>query len=143
MICCKIIADYLNENASFKTLCDLLSKKGDFMWYGEAMYFADTEGDTTERKVVNCIKKAGYSRYYIEIYDKNKEPHEKEEIKGWITDKLTKILYLETEQKGQQIFRDTKEKLAELDSIILQMLEKQREDKSSDSAEEVDNGRQN
>ena len=125
MICCKIIADYSNKKASFTKLCELLAAKGDFLWEGGVMYFADTEGNIIEKHIKQCVKKAGYTKVFIDEYNIHDEPRESERIKGWITDKLMKIHYKNVETQSQEIFRNTKKQLEILDKEVMAMLEKQ------------------
>lgn len=128
MICCKIIADYSNESASFAKLCELLAKKGEFLWENNAFYFADTKNQVTEKQLTSCVKRAGYTKVFIETYDALHEPHEAERLKGWITDKLVKIFYKTTEQQNQDLFSGVKEELNEinerLDKLLLEQSEK-------------------
>lgn len=131
MICCKIIADYSNEQGSFSKLCELLAKKGDFLWEGNVMYFADTELDTTERQIINCVKKAGYTKVFVDTYDAKHEPHEDERIKGWITDKLTKIYYQQYEQENQEVFRTIDRGLDALNVEIDELTKKAAEEAQS------------
>lgn len=123
MICCKIITNYSDPNGSFKKLCELLGKKGDWMWDGSALYFSDVEGDITEKQVYGMVKKAGYTKSYIEVYSAENEPHETDEVKNWVADKLMKIYYLDYERKNQQILRETKQGLEEINQELDTLIE--------------------
>ena len=133
MICCKIIADYSNEQGSFSKLCELLAKKGDFLWEGNVMYFADTEAETTERQIINCVKKAGYTKVFVDIYDVKHEPHEEERVKGWIADKLTKIYYQQYEHDNQEVFRTIDRGLDALNVEIDELTKKAAEEAQAES----------
>lgn len=128
MICCRIITDY-DKDGSFNELCKLLGKKGDWLWHRGSLYFADTEGDTTEKSVNRYIKKAGYTKSYVEVFDKDHEPRLDEDAKSWVADKLTKIMYLKFEQENQKMLQETsrglKEIETELDGLIKDALANQ------------------
>lgn len=144
MICCKIIADYNNKDASFSKLCELLAKKGDWTWNGDAMFFADTEGEVDEKAVIRCVKKAGYKKVFVDVYDQHNEPHEDEAIKGWITDKVTKIYYIKFEQDNQRVLRETKKGLDEIEQEVNKIiidLKQQQKESVTQKAEDDDNGR--
>lgn len=128
MICCKIIADYSNTEASFSKLCEFLAKKGDFLWSGNVMYFADTEGDTTEKKITTGYKKAGYTKIFIDPYDVKTEPREDESVKGWITDKLTKIYYQQYERENQAVFKNIDKGLDALNIEIDKLAEQAKQE---------------
>ena len=139
MICCKIIADYNNPQGSFDKLCELLGKKGDWMWESGAMFFADTEGPTEEKQVIQCVKKAGYTKYYIDVYDEKNEPREGEVAYGWIAGNVAKITYAKFEEQHREVLLQTKEGLnqveKELDSLIDEAIKKL-EQKKSNTAED-------
>ena len=119
MICCKIIADYNNKDASFKNLLSLLSKKGDLYWSNGVLFFADTEGDITEKSLVRLYKKVGYTKVFVDVFDKDNEPNNDDEvIKSWISDKLVKIYYKQYEMERQQVFRETKRGLDEIEKEV-------------------------
>lgn len=143
MICCKIITDYNGNTGSFGSLCTLLGKKGDWIWNGDAIFFADIEGSTNERSIINCVKKAGYTKVYVDVYDRNNEPHENEDVKSWITDKVFQIYYKQFEEKNQAVLMETKRGLdeieQELDNLIREA-KKQQESKTQ-TTEDNDNGR--
>lgn len=146
MICCKIITDYNNSKASFSKLCELLSKKGDWFWDGDSIFFADTEGNVTERSVINCVKKAGYTKVYINVYDKTNEPHENESTKGWITDKVVKIYYKLYEDANQKVLAETKKGLDELNdelNNIIKNAANTQQSSETQKTEDNDNGREN
>lgn len=128
MICCKIIANFSNGQGSFSKLCELLAKKGDFLWDNGVMYFADTEHDTTERQIMNCVKKAGYTKVFVDTYDAKHEPHEDERVKGWIADKLTKIYYQQYEHDSQEVFRNIDHGLDALNEEIDELTKKAAEE---------------
>lgn len=141
MICCKIITDFSAENASFSELCKLLGKKGDWLWSNNALYFADIDGDTDEKKVGRAIKKAGYKKFFIDTFDEKHEPHTGDSEYWWILDKVTKIFYTEFSRKNYQILKQTQEMVKsidkELDDLIDKAIEKQK-DQKSDTTEEND-----
>lgn len=119
MICCKIIADYNNKDASFKNLLSLLSKKGDLYWSNGVLFFADTEGDITEKSLIRLYKKVGYTKVFVDVFDKDNEPNNDDEvIKSWISDKLVKIYYKQYEMESQQVFRETKRGLDEIEKEV-------------------------
>lgn len=128
MICCKIIADYSNEKASFTKFCESLAKKGEFLWEDNAFYFADIKNQVTEKQLISCAKKAGYTKVFIDVYDNLHEPHETERLKGWIADKLVKIFYKTKEQQNQDLFSGVKKELNDinerLDKLLLEQSEK-------------------
>ena len=141
MICCKIITDFSAENASFSELCKLLGKKGDWLWSNNAMYFADIDGDTDEKKIGRIIRKAGYKKFFIDAFDEKHEPHAEDSEYMWIVDKVTKIFYTEFTRKNYQILKQTDEMVKnldkELDKLIDEAIEKQK-DQKSDTTEEND-----
>ena len=106
MICCKIITDYNNPAGSFDKLVQLLAKRGDFLWDNNALFFGDIEGDTTEKQVSNILKKAGFSKFYIETYSQTDPPKESDFINGWLTDRLVRINYKMCEDESQKVFHD-------------------------------------
>ena len=142
MICCKIIADYNNTAGSLNELCRLLSKKGDWTWNGDALFFADTEGEVEEKTVVRYVKKAGYTKVFVDVYDKNNEPHENESIKGWIIDKVTKIYYVQYTKENQKVLLETKKGLdeinRELDNMIIDLKERAHDKKNKKSKKTED-----
>lgn len=114
MICCKIIADYSNKEASFSKLCESLGKKGVWCWNNDVMYFADTDGSTTEKQVTAIVKRAGYKKMYIDVYDNKEEPSEPDEIKWWIAGKLAKIMANTYQKENQKVLKDTMKCLNEI-----------------------------
>ena len=141
MICCKIIADYNNAQGSFSKLCELLGKKGDWKWAYNAMYFADTEGATTEKQVIQCVKKAGYSKYYIDVYDSKHEPrNEEDSVYGWIAGNVAKITYKKFATENEKVLLQTKEGLdaleKEVDNLINEAIKNLEESKKSDTTED-------
>ncbi len=144
MICCKIITNFNAEHGNFGQLCSFLGKKGSWIWDGNSLYFADIDGPTDEKTVMRLIKKAGYQKAYIDVYDKDNEPRESDELKSWVADKLMKIYYLQFERKNQEILRETNRGLQELnqelDKIIREAAAKQSQ---SEPTEDSDNGGRN
>lgn len=137
MICCKIIADYNNTEVSFKNLFSLLSKKGDLYWSNGALFFADTEGNMTEKSLIRLYKKVGYTKVFVDVFDKDNEPNDADEvIRSWVSDKLVKIYYKQYEMECQQVFKETKKGLDEIekevDSIIRNAI-KEQETKSQEA----------
>ena len=134
MICCKIIANFNDKEGSFIDLCKRLAKKGDWMWRNGDMFFADTEGPTDEKAVIRMVKKAGYKKVYVDIYDVDNEPRESDDIKSWLGNRVMKIYYNQYEREHQQAMRETKVQLdaleAELDGIIREAIDKQKETES-------------
>ena len=143
MICCKIIADYNGKTGSFSTLCSLLGKKGNWIWNGDAIFFADTEGQTNEKTIINYVKKAGYSKVYVDVYDQNNEPHENEDIKGWITDKVVQIYYKQYEEENHSVLLETKKGLDEIEEELNNLIReaKKQQESKTQTAEDNDNGR--
>jgi len=140
MICCKIIADYDNPDGSFSKLCDCLSQKGDLLWVSSAnvMFFADVSGDTDEKKVIRYVKKAGYSKVFVDVYDKKHEPHENEEVNSWIAGKVAHLIAVEFYRNNAQLIKQTKDSLLEFDNELRKFVdeacEKQKQsDKTEDS----------
>lgn len=142
MICCKIIADFGNKDASFSKLCDLLEKKGSWMWSSGVMLFADTSGDTEEKDVIRYIKKAGYTKYFIDCYDKDNEPHETEEINGWVSGKVAKIIAVTFYKDQQEVIKTSKAYLDQLNQELDQMLDEaikaKREQEAATAANKVE-----
>ena len=135
MICCKIIADYSNKEASFNKLCTLLGKIGDWIWESGCMYFADTEGDTDEKKIIRIVKKAGYRKVFVDCYDKDNEPQENEYVKGWLSDKVMKIYYNQVEKDNQEEFRRMQKIIQYFDKELDKAIEELKKDleKTEDS----------
>ena len=139
MICCKIIADYNNPQGSFDKLCELLGKKGSWMWNSGAMYFADTEGATEEKQVIQCVKKAGYTKYFIDVFDEKKEPVENDVAYGWIAGNVAKITYAKFEKQHREVLLQTKEGLEQIEKEVDALIEKavtEMEQKKSNTAED-------
>jgi len=121
MICCKIIADYENINASFSGLLNKLSKYAEVLWDNDYLYVGETKTNfLTERKIINILKANNYTKYFIDIYSKENQPKESEFVNGWLTDKLIKISYNQYEIENQKMLKET--------MIGLQMLEQQVDD---------------
>ena len=130
MICCKIITNFKAEAERFISLCSLLEKKGSWLWDGYNLFFADIEGSTDEKTVKRLVKKAGFTSFYIEVYDAYNEPHDNEEIKSWVADKLCKIYYKKFEDDNQQGLQEIKEGLTQLNDEVRQMIKKAHEQKT-------------
>ena len=129
MICCKIIADYNNPQGDFSKLFKTLSNYGDVLWENNALFFGDTENiKTSESKVKSIIKKSGYSKSFIDVYDQTNEPHEGEYVNGWIYDKIIKINYKMCELTSQKVFRETMVGLDELDKEIERLREEAKQE---------------
>ncbi len=143
MICCRIITNFLAEQGHFSQLCKFLGKKGDWMWHSDSLYFADTEGSTDEKTIMRLVKKAGYKQPYIEVYDKDNEPHDNDEIKAWVADKLIKIYYLQFERDHQKVLQETSKGLQELNKEIDAIIREAIEQSKSEPTEDNDNGGRN
>lgn len=107
MICCKIITDFSNTSASFGKLLNSLARIGESLWIDNCLFFADVDGNTDEKKVASAVRKAGYTKVYVDEYTKDNPPKESDYVNGWLTDKIVKIIYKQCEDKSQEIFRNT------------------------------------
>ena len=110
MICCKIIAEYANKSGKCSLLMNRLSQHGDVLWEGdsESLFFGDTVScNMTEKKIINIVKKCGYTKVYVDIFTEENPPRETESTNGWIFDKLTRINYIIYERENQKMLRDT------------------------------------
>ena len=68
---------------------------------GWAIFFANVDSyEVDESKVRYLLKKNGVKSFYIQIYDKNTDLREKEDINAWILDKLIKINYKTYEDRS-------------------------------------------
>lgn len=135
MICCKIISDFSNTNASFQKLFDSLAQIGEFLWENNSLFFADTVGNVTEKKLTSIVKKAGYTKVYIDEYTKENQPQESDYINGWLMDKIMKILYKRCEDTCQKQFRDVSAALDIID-VEIDQLYKQKEKEDLNKAKE-------
>lgn len=132
MICCKIIADYNNESGSFQTLLELLANYGDVRWEQGSLFFADVSGESNERKIRNIVKKAGYTKCYIDVYDKNNTPHETDDsVNSWLMNKLLQLSYYDLENKSQKLYKEISVGLDALDKQVDEILKEEREKISS------------
>ena len=144
MICCKIITNFSAEPDKFGQLCEFLGKKGGWMWDGNDLFFADTEGPTDEKTVARLVKKAGYTKFYIETFDKDHEPRDNDEAKSWVADKLMKIYYLQFETENKKVLQETSRGLTELNNELNTLIrEVIAEQKRSEPTEDSNNGGRN
>ena len=80
MICCKIISDFNSSKGNFTQLCYLLNNYGDVYFSNNILYFGDSQNRKTNEKSINRIlKKAGYDKFFITVYNKENQPNETEE----------------------------------------------------------------
>lgn len=129
MICCKIITDFNNPTASFRELLEALARNGEVRWEQNNLLFADVTGSMCESKVKSIIKKAGYTKYYIDVYSRDNQPRETDDsVKSWLMDKITKITYKEFEQMKQDTFKETSKGLDQLEALIDYYKNKQTQD---------------
>ena len=118
MICCKIVADYMTVGKNFSKIFDGLSKKGSVLWENRCFYFANTEDkEVTEKTVKKIFKKYGCESY-IQKYDKDYQPSEKDSVNWWLEDKLIKIGYREAETDHQEELRGMSITLTELENLF-------------------------
>ena len=129
MICCKIITNLQAEPEKFNTLRSLLGKKGTWLWNGYNLYFADIEGPTDEKSIMRLVKKAGFTSAYIDVFNERNEPHDNEEVKAWVADKLFKIYYKKFEDDNQKVLQEAYKVLNQLNQEVRDMI-KQAETKS-------------
>jgi len=126
MICCKIITDLKSKDGDFANLINNLGKKGDFIICVNTIFFADTEGTVKEKDIEKILKKSGYLKYYIDIYTKDNQPQETDEINAWLANKLITINYNLYEQESQKAFHNILEGLKILNEEIDAQKEKER-----------------
>ncbi len=128
MICCKIVTNF--NAGDIEKLFNSLSSAGEFLLANNYLYFCDTESNITETKIKNFLKKAGYTNFFIDIYNKDNQPCESEEINGWLLNKIMKMNYNLCEQENQKLFQEISKGLdlldIELDNIAKNALKKKK-----------------
>ena len=130
MICCKIIADFDNKEASFSGLLKKLSEHAEMLWEGGCLYLGETDSDfLSEKKIIKILKANKYTKFFVDIYSKENQPKETEFINGWLTDKLIKINYNKFERENQEMLRNTMIGLDMLEKEVDYLLKKQQEEK--------------
>lgn len=133
MICCKITADFNNANGSFKGVLDSLGKHADLYWENNYLFLGETDTDfLTEKKIINILKKNGYTKFFVDIYSKDNQPNETEAINGWLTDKLIKINYNTFERVNQEMLKNTMKGLEDLEEYVDQQLKQQKQQEKED-----------
>lgn len=133
MICCKIVTNFNNKEGNFKGILDALADRGSLLWENNYLFFTDVEGkETTIKKINSILKKNGYPNYYIEIYDKQNQPKETENINNWLNDKLIKINYYTYENQSQELFKNISKGLDILDEHIKQIEQQEQENKKEE-----------
>ena len=137
MICCKIIADYGNKEASFSGMLNMLSKYAEVLWEGGYLFLGETDTDKlTEKKIINIFKKNKYKKVFVDIYSKDNEPKESEYVNGWLTDKLIRINYNRYEKENQDMLKMAKKGLDILNEEVDFLLKQQQEEgENSDTKE--------
>lgn len=139
MICCKIITDYNNIHGNFNQLLKDLTSCGDFLWENNSLYFSNTyEYEVNKKTLIQILKKNGYDDFFINIYSKNNEPNENENINGWIYDKLIKINYKCYEHESQELFKNISKGLDMLDEEIADIKRKTNKYKEKNINEEAE-----
>lgn len=119
MICCKIIADYKNSQGNFQLLLDTLANYGDFLWDNNTLFFSETDSNHfTEKKIQNILKKSGYTKYFIDVYDENNQPQETQNINIWLANKLIRINYNNYQKENQKVFSNISKGLDMLETEI-------------------------
>ena len=118
MICCKIVADF--PSGDLGALFKHLGAKGEFLYDDtHNLFFANTEDEKcTKSKVASILRKTGYTDHFITEYTKDREPREEEYIKGWIADKVARIIYTQFERANQEAFHGVMKGLDELDAEL-------------------------
>jgi len=133
MICCKITADFNNANGSFKGVLDSLGKYADLYWENNYLFLGETDTDfLTEKKIINILKKNGYTKFFVDIYSKDNQPNETEAINGWLTDKLIKINYNTFERVNQEMLKNTMKGLEDLEKYVDLQLKQQKQQEKED-----------
>lgn len=118
MICCKVIADYNNPHASFKIFCHELGSIGEFLWKDGVMFVGSDKKNVSERLIQKILKKSGYSKFFIEIYDHNNLPIEDDMTNGWITDWIARLSSKEIEEANQKGFKKLSMEMDKLNKEI-------------------------
>ncbi len=132
MICCKIVTDFNNVNGKFGQLLTKLGKYGDVLWESGSMFFANTEDEEfDEKKLERILKQSGYKKFFLNIYSKDNEPRENDNINGWLYDRIMKINYISCERESQKIFKDISHGLDLLDEMLEEELTKIRQEKNN------------
>ena len=133
MICCKITADFYNTNANFEEVLKSLGKYADLYWENNYLFLGETDTEfLTEKKIINILKKNGYTKFFVDIYSKDNQPNETDFINGWLTDKLMRINYITYEKTNQEMLKKTMEGLELLEKYVDQELEKQKQQEKED-----------
>ena len=125
MICCKIYADYSSKQGNFNKLMEKLSDLGIFIFSNNILFFADTEGNTTETKLKNLYKKNGFTKFYADVFDKTHPSNESDPfIQEWIKDKVFLIYVKEFEEAEQENMKKIKIGLDALSREVNKIKEK-------------------
>lgn len=134
MICCKIISDFNSSKGNFTQLCYLLNNYGDVYFSNNILYFGDSQNRKTNEKSINRIlKKAGYDKFFITVYNKENQPNEtEEEINTWLNSHLLQINYCLYEDESQEVFRNILKGLDILDQNLQEIAAKQEQEKENE-----------
>lgn len=136
MICCKIIANFSDQNGDFAGLLQGLSKYGSTLYDSSMLFFATDEDNINKNKVKNILKKNKYTESIIYEYGVDNLPQESSYINGWIKDWLVTIQKKMIESSQQENFRILSKKMDDLRDVI-----KQEEAKLAESKEvQADDG---
>ena len=102
MIICKIITNFNNNSGDFGKLMEELGEIGSTFWSSGNLFFGSNNVKIKESKVSRILKKCGYDKFFIDIYDSNNQPQETEVINGWIYDFLIQQEKIKIEQENQE-----------------------------------------
>ena len=140
MICCKVIADYDNKDASFSGVLNKISKYAEVLWDNGYLYIGEVNGDfLSEKKIIKIFKANKYTKFFVDIYSKDNQPKETDFINGWLNDKLMRINYNQYERENQQMLQDTMKGLDILDKEVDYLLKKQQEVEKKDGTRKENN----
>ena len=139
MICCKIMSNFNDGTVSIAKVLKTFGSLGWLIWDGQYIFFANVDSyEVDESKVRYLLKKNGVKSFYIQIYDKNTDLREKEDINAWILDKLIKINYKTYEDRSQEVFRNISKGLDMLDAEIKRVAQQQALDQNNIKTEEAE-----
>lgn len=129
MICCKIIADFDNQNANFSGMLKKISQHASVLWENKSLYVAEVDGDfLTEKRIIRILKLNNYTKVFVDIYSRDNQPEETESINWWLEDKLMKISYNQYEQENQEMLKNTMKGLKMLNQEVDVLLKQQQEE---------------
>jgi len=129
MICCKIIADFDNQNANFSGMLKKISQHASVLWENKSLYVAEVDGNfLTEKRIIRILKLNNYTKVFVDIYSRDNQPEETESINWWLEDKLMKISYNQYEQENQEMLKNTMKGLKMLNQEVDVLLKQQQEE---------------